>query len=162
MPFYPVAVCRIFIGGVLEDKATDFVAADFTSQTWTEITKWTQMGNFGDTSNPVSLQVIGEGRDKDQKGTANAGDMQNVFAAVDSAPGQIAVRAASKLKGNYAFQIIMNDAPTAGSAPKPGQRLFVALVMSAQDGGGGANTVRSLNASLNINSNIVIVPPSAT
>jgi hypothetical protein len=162
MPFYPVAGCKIFIGGVLDEKAADFVASDFSSQTWVEITKWTQMGDFGDTNNPVSLQVIGESRDKDQKGTANAGDMQNVFAAIDTDPGQIALRAAAKVKANYAFQIVMNDAPAVGSAPKPGQRLFVALVMSARDGGGGANTVRSLNATLNINSNIVVVAPSAT
>lgn len=162
MPFYPVAGCKIFIGGVLDEKAADFVAADFSSQTWTEITKWTQMGDFGDTNNVVSLQVIGEGRDKDQKGTANAGDMQNVFAAVDSDPGQIALRAAAKVKANYAVRIDMNDAPSVGASPKPGQRFFIALIMSARDTGGGANTVRSLNATFNINSNIVIVAASAS
>ena len=162
MAFYPVAGCKIFIGSALDEKATDFVASDFTSQTWTEITKWTQMGDFGDSNASVPLQVIGEGRDKAQKGTADAGEMQNIFAAVDTDPGQIALRAAQKTKQNYAFQIIMNDAPAAGASPKPGQRLFVGLVMSARDTGGGPNTVRSLNATVKINSNIVIVPPSAS
>jgi hypothetical protein len=50
MSLYPVAGCKIFIGGVLSDKNADFVASDFTSQTWTEIDGWEQMGAIGDTA----------------------------------------------------------------------------------------------------------------
>jgi len=41
------------------------------------------------------------------------------------------------------------------TAIKIAQRFFIALVASAQEAGGQANTIRNLNATLEINSNIV-------
>jgi hypothetical protein len=50
---------------------------------------------------------------------------------------------------------------TATTVPEPSQKLFAAMVMSAQEAGGEANSVQTLNATLEINSNIVIVPRGA-
>lgn len=161
MAFYPVAGCKIFIGTALDEKSTDFVASDFTSMVWTEVKKWTQMGDMGDSAAEIPLQIIGEGRDKSQKGTRNAGSMQNIFASIPDDPGQLALIAAEKSSNNYAFKIELNDAPAAGASPKPSQRLFVGLVMSAPETGGGANTVRNLSVNIKINSNIVKVAASA-
>ncbi len=151
---YPVAGCKIFIGGVLATKAVDFVAADFTSQTWVAIDGWSQMGAIGDSAALITSSIISRGRDLKQKGTRNAGSMQNVFAQIDSDPGQIALIAAEKSPSNYAFKIEFNDAPVGGT---PSQRLFVGLVTTAQEAGGAANTVRNLNSTVEINSNIVSV-----
>ncbi len=49
MSLNAVAGQKIYIGGQLDDKSTDFVAADFASQSWTEIDGWTQCGATGDT-----------------------------------------------------------------------------------------------------------------
>lgn len=157
MSLYPVAGSKLYIGGVLADKATDFVEADFTSQTWTAIDGWEQMGSIGDTAQIITSSLINRGRDVKQKGTRNAGSMQNVFAIVPSDPGQIALIAAEKTVSNYAFKIEFPDKPATGSAPTPSQRLFIGLVTSAQEAGGEANTVMKLNATIEINSNIVPV-----
>lgn len=162
MAFYPVAGCKFFIGTPVDEKPTDHVVADFSSIVWTEVTKWTQMGDLGDEASPIPLQVIGEGREKTQKGTRNAGTMQNIFAVVPGDAGQDAMRAAEKTQNNYAFKIELNDKPAAGASPKNGVRYFVGLVMSARETGGAANTVRNLAATVNINSNIVGVPASAS
>jgi len=159
---YPVAGCKIFIGAAVEDADGDLAAADFEDVTWTEIGKWSQMGDFGDTSQLITTPLINEGRDKKMKGTKNAGQMQNVFAVAATDPGQIALIAASKTNKNYPIKIEMNDKPTVGASPKPGQRLFYALIMNANETGGNANTVRNLNSTFEINSNIVTVAPSAT
>lgn len=46
---------------------------------------------------------------------------------------------------------------TLTTQPIAGQRLFIALVMQNQETGGGANTVQGVNATLEINSNVVRV-----
>lgn len=156
MSLYPVAGCKIYIGGALADKSVDFAAADFTSQTWVLINGWQQMGAFGDTSQIITSSLIGEGRDKKLKGTRNGGQMSNVFSIIPTDPGQIALIAAEKSQSNFAFKVELNDKPT-GTDPTASQRLFIALVNTAQETGGEANTVRNLNATLEINSNIVPV-----
>lgn len=158
MALHPVAGCKIYIGEVLEPTNVDFVAADYTSITWTEIDGWSSMGDIGDKHALISTPLINRDRDVKQKGTANAGSMQNVFAKIDDDAGQIALIAASKTKSNYAFKIELNDKPDTGTAPAAGQRLFSGLVMNADEAGGGANTIRNLNATIEINSNIVNVP----
>ena len=115
MSLYPVAGCKIYIGGVLADKNADFTAADFSSQTWTEIDGWEQMGAYGDTAQVITTSLINRGRDIKQKGTRNAGQMQNVFSVIADDDGQIALIAAEKTSNNYAFKIELNDAPSGGT-----------------------------------------------
>lgn len=240
---YPVAGCRLFIGGVISVGLVDLVAADFAAQSWTEIDGWSTMGALGDNSALITTALINRGRDVKQKGTANAGQMANVFAAIDDDPGQIALIAAAQPtnRNNYAYRMLLNDFPaersaaatvtiatpgvftwvahglaigdkvkfsTTGALPTgivagteyfvkttpsadtfsvsattaggaiattgtqsgvhtaisigaPSQRLFAALAMSAQEQGGDANTIRNLNATLEVNSNIVKVAKDA-
>lgn len=107
---------KFYIGGVVADKSTDFVEADFVSQVWTEVDGWSQAGAIGDTAQLITTALINRGRDAKQKGTSNAGSMQNVFAIVSGDAGQTALLAAAKPsnKNNYAFKMEGNDA----SAPK--------------------------------------------
>jgi hypothetical protein len=155
---YPVAGCHIYIGGALSDKSTDFVASDFAGQSWTEIDGWTQMGAHGDTAAVITSQLINRSRDIKQKGTSNAGQMQNVFAEIKTNAGQIALIAAAapSNKNSYAIRIDYNDPVTT----TPTKHYFVALIMSAEAAGGGANTIRNLNSTFEINSNIVEVAAS--
>ncbi len=154
MSLHPVAGCRIFIGGALADKSEDFTTADFTSQSWTEIDGWSQMGAIGDAAQVITTPIINRGRDLKMKGTANAGSMACVFAQIAADPGQIALIAAAapSNRNNYAFRIDLNDAVGGG---QPSKRYFIGLVISAQEAGGEANTIQNLNATIEINSNIV-------
>lgn len=161
MALYPVAGNKIYIGGPVEEKSEDWVAADFAGQTWVEISKWTQMGGIGDAASLITSDIISEARTKKAKGTRNAGSMQNVFNIDALDPGQIALIAAEKTNDNYAFRIVMNDAPVVGADPTPSERMFIGLVMSQSETGGGANTVQGLNATIEINSNIVRVAAAA-
>ena len=159
MSLSAVAGQKIYIGGVLDDQADDFVASDFTGQSWTEIDGWTQCGAAGDTAQLITSSLINRGRDVKQKGTKNAGSMQNVFAIIPGDAGQTALIAASNTNKNYAFRIDNNDAALspASPVPQPSKRYFVGLVMTAEEAGGSANTVQNLNATIEINSNIVKV-----
>ena len=114
---------------------------------------------IGDKAALITTPIINRGRDTKQKGTRNAGSMQNVFAKIDDDAGQIAVIAAEGTSSNYAFKIVFDDAATSPASPVPvgSQRLFVGLVTTAQEAGGAANTVQNLNVTIEINSNIVHV-----
>lgn len=157
MPLYPVAGCKIWISTApFPETAADVVHADFSTVSWIEIKKWTQMGAYGDSAQLITTDLIGEGRTKKQKGTKNAGSMANIFATDALDPGQVKVLEASKTLQNYAFKVELNDkGPGVGATN--GLREFYGLVMQSQEAGGGANTVQTLNATIEINSNIVAV-----
>ena len=159
---YPVAGSKIYIGPAKATQASDFDASDFSALSWTLVDGWTQMGTVGDASQVITTALINRGRDVKQKGTKNAGSMQNVFAVIGDDAGQIALLAAEASPSNYAFKIAFDDAATspASPVPTPTIKYFVGLVTSAQEAGGAANTVRNLNATIEINSNVVTVAPN--
>ena len=62
MTVYATAGAKLFIGGVLAQKATDFTAADFTSQTWVEVGETESLGAFGDSAKEITFDAIGSQR----------------------------------------------------------------------------------------------------
>lgn len=152
----PVAGCKIYIGDVLAPKNANFVAADYSAITWVEIDGWKTMGSFGDTATLITDAIINRGRDQKQKGTKNAGAMENVFGTLNLDPGQIAMAAAQETDDNYAFKIEFNDMPSGGASNT--EALFIGLVMGTPRQGGGANDPRNTSSTIEINSNIVFVP----
>lgn len=157
MALYPVAGCKFFISEEpFPEQSADVVAADFTAVIWLEVAKWTSMGPYGDSAQLISTDLIGEGRTKKMKGTRNAGSMANTFATDSTDEGQIKMIEASKTLDNYAFQIELNDSD-GGVGATNSKRQFYGLVMSAQEAGGGANTVQTMNGTVEINSNIVVI-----
>ncbi|WP_406736975.1 hypothetical protein [Thioclava sp. GXIMD4215] len=145
---------KLYIGGVLSDKAADFVAADFTSQTWTEIGETENLGSVGDTSNEVTFSSIAANRQKRLKGVRNGGSMEVICGIDYDDAGQLALLAAEKTIHDYAFRLVFNDAPEGGT---PSERMFIAKVGSASEQLDAADNVMKLNASLWVNSNVVRV-----
>lgn len=152
MALYATAGSKLYIGGVLAMKAADFIESDFTSQTWVEITGLDALGKVGDTSQSITQTLIGEARDKVLKGTRSAGTMDVVVAIDTEDDGQTALIAAEKTPHDYAFKLVLNDAPSGGT---PSERKFIAKVLSVAEQYDTANTVVKMNASLAVNSNIV-------
>ena len=159
---FATAGSKVEIGGKLAFNGVDLTSSSFTSQTWTEITGCTDIGRIGDSAQLITSDHVGAARTRKLKGTRNAGSMALVCDLDYADAGQLALIAAEKSKDTYAFRVTFNDAPATGSSPKPSQRLFVAMVMEAAEQLGGANNVMQLNATLEIDSNIVRVAASAT
>lgn len=149
---------KLYIGEPLAAKSTDFILTDFNSQTWVEIGETEGLGSVGDTSAEIAFQGIAANRDRRLKGTRNAGTMEIVCGLDYDDDGQIALVAAQNAKGDYAFKLVLNDAPAGGD---PSERYFVAAVGSAVEAFDAANSVMKLQASLWVNSNIVKVNASA-
>lgn len=154
--------CKIYIGSApLDEQDADWVASDFTSVVWTQIQGWTQMGAYGDARSLTTSDQIDSGRTKKAKGPRNAGSMQNNFDAAPTDPGQLALLAAVDVDDAYPFKIELNDKPASGTAPAASQRLFTALVMGVPEQGGTATAARTIQATLEIDSNIVQVAATA-
>jgi hypothetical protein len=153
---FPTNGMKFFIGAAKEYADTDFVASDFTtgSPSWVEIKGTTDMGGFGDEATLISSEHVGSGRTRKAKGSRNAGQMALVCDLDYADPGQLAAIAAEKNRGGHAFKVVLNDAPAGGKAS---ERYFTALVMSARENFGGANSPMQLNITLEIDSNIVRV-----
>lgn len=162
LSLFAVAGQTIYIGSDPVDLPDEDVdATDFAGVNWIQIKNWSQMGANGDAAALITTALIDRGRDVKSKGTRNAGQMQNNFAISRSDPGQVKVRQAEQSPLNYPFKIIGNDAPAVGSAPAPSQRMFMGIVTVAQEAGGQANTQQMLNTTVEINTNIVTVQPTA-
>lgn len=154
---FTTAGARLYIGPALAAKSSDFVRADFPAadaSDWTEIDETEGLGSAGDTSTEVAFDGINSGRTRRLKGTRNAGTMEVVCGLDMTDPGQIALIAAERTKYDFAFRLVLDDAPPGGT---PSERLFVAQVGSAAEQYDTVNSVMKLNASLWINSNIVKV-----
>lgn len=158
---FATAGTRVSIGPVKEFSGTNFVATDFTTgnPTYTPILGTTNIGGAGDVAELISSNQIDPGdprvsRTRKMKGSRNAGSMQIVCDLNYADPGQLALIAAEKTDETYAIKIEFNDAPAGGT---PSVRYFVALVMSASEQFDEANSIMKLNATLEIDSNIVRV-----
>lgn len=162
MTLYNTAGCKLFIGGAIEDPGADMVEADFTSQTWTEIKNLESIGTLGDTSSVTSFNALDRDRTIKMKGTRDGGQMTVVCGVETASAGQLAMIAAERTNNNYAFKLVLNDAPATGASPKPSERKFIALVSSQAEQYDGANDVRKMNVTLEVNSNVVRKAASAT
>lgn len=156
---FATAGAKLYIGGAKAFTGTDFTASNFPTEgegaiTWVQIKGTTNLGSAGDTSELITSNQIGIARTRKAKGTRNAGAMEIAVDLDYADAGQLALIAAEKTKETHAFKLVFNDAPAGGT---PSERLFVALIMSAAEQFDEANSVMKLNASLEIDSNIVRV-----
>jgi hypothetical protein len=154
---FATAGSKISIGQSMSAQSDDFVLADFSGNSWVEISWVENMGSFGDKSAEITFDAIGETRTQKLKGTRNAGSMDLVIGIDWEDVGQIALRAAEATPNDYAFKVEFNDAPLGGT---PSYRYFIAKIMSVEEKLDSANNVVKLSANLGVNSNIVRVSAS--
>lgn len=155
---FPVAGAKFYIGGPMDLPDADVTESTFNSVSWVRAKKWTTVGQFGDAAALITSSRVDTERDVKGKGTRNAGQMANVFALDLEDAGQLALIAAEKTSYNYPIKVEWNDAPSGGT---PTIQYFIGLVTTAQFNAGGANTERTLNSTIEINTNIFTDPRAA-
>ena len=77
------------------------------------------LGEFGDTFNPVNFTALSDGRVRKYKGTADAGNMTLTVGLDNGDAGQKAVGVAHKdrTKGNYNIKVTLNDGDPGATRP---------------------------------------------
>lgn len=155
---FATAGASLSMGQVVASQTSDFIAADFDSQSWVDVSWLETIGAFGDEATEVTFDSIDTGRTQKLKGQRNAGNMEVACAVDVDDDGQFNLRSAETTDFDWAFRVTFDDAPSGGT---PSYRYFIAKVMSAREELGTANNVVKLMVTLAINSNISRIAAAA-
>lgn len=162
---FATANTKLFIGPAKAYTGTAFTAGDFPAEgedaiAWTRIGGTTNLGQIGRTTALVESPQIDSG-DPDnpalvrkRKGPRRPGTMTIVCDNDPTNAGQVALIAAENSRDSFAFKIEFDDAPAGGT---PSTRFFVAYVIDNPEQLDGADGGIKLNATLEIDGNIVRV-----
>ncbi|WP_176515860.1 hypothetical protein [Pseudomonas ceruminis] len=152
------AGCRLAIGG----KTGAGTETEYKADTYVDVGEIEDLGEFGDTFNPVNFTSLRDGRVRKYKGTADAGDMTMVVGLDNGDVGQKAVAVAHKdrSKGNYNIRITLNDGDPGASPPVlPTTYYFGVKMMNNKVAAGSADNVVRRNVTLGINTDILEILP---
>lgn len=156
------AGCRLAIGG----KTGAETETEYKDDTYVDVGEIEDLGEFGDTFNPVNFTSLANGRVRKYKGTADAGNMTLTVGLDNGDAGQRAVAVAHKdrSKGNYNIKVTLNDGdPGATPAVLPTTFYFAVKVMNNTVAAGAADNVVRRNITLGINTDIleIVAGPAA-
>lgn len=144
---------KVFIGPV----ATSDDTSTYPSLTgWVEIGEVESVGEFGDSSSPITFTSLSAARVRKRKGARDAGDVSIVCANIPGDPGQEAAIAAEGTKFRYAFKVVAADAQSDDFTDS--EFYFGALVMSKRANVGQSNAVNKRTFNLGIDTDIHEVP----
>lgn len=134
--------------------------AEFMSQTWTEISLASQLGEFGRLYDLATFQQVYDGRTYKLKGGYNEGQFPIQMAQDLSDSGQALLKTASDAatQDNYGFRLEFNDAPSTTGGPS--MAFFRGIPMSYRTSLGAANAVMMAMSTVEINGTIIRVDPA--
>ena len=113
MAFVTASGTQVFIGASVTVQEADSLAEFQAMSAWTEIKNVESVGEFGHQSNDVTFAALGDARTQHAKGARDAGQMTITVAHDPLDVGQAAIEAAEQTNFNYAFKVVLPDAPTA-------------------------------------------------
>lgn len=151
------AGCRLSIGG----KTGASTLTEYEADTYVDVGEIEDLGEFGDTFNPVNFTSLANGRVRKYKGTADAGNMTVTVGLDNGDAGQKSVAVAHKdrSKGNYNIKVTLNDGdPGATPAILPTTFYYGVKVMNNTVAPGAADNVVRRNITLGINTDIIEIP----
>lgn len=151
------AGCRLAFGG----KTGAAELADYEADTYVQVGEIEDLGEFGDTFNPVNFTALSDGRVRKYKGTADAGNMTLAVGLDSGDAGQNAVATAHKdrAKGNYNVKVTLNDGdPDAATPILPTTFYFGVKVMNNTVAAGSADNIVRRNMTFAINTDIIEIP----
>jgi len=151
------AGCRLSIGG----KTGASTLTEYEADTYVDVGEIEDLGEFGDTFNPVNFTSLANARVRKYKGTADAGNMTMTVGLDNGDAGQKAVGVAHKdrTKGNYNIKVTLNDGdPGATPAILPTTFYYGVKVMNNTVAPGAADNVVRRNVTLAINTDIIEIP----
>lgn len=147
---------KFYIGGQVTDTVD--TASEFAALTWVEVKNVETYGEFGDESSAVTFSAVGDGRVQKAKGARDAGTLAVTVGLVPNEPGQLAFIAAEGTNKNYAFKMVLPDAPT--DLYTNTINYFRGLVMSKRLNVGGNDNVLRRTFNVGINSEIFELAPT--
>ena len=119
---------------------------------WVEVEEVEDLGTIGDTSEAITVTAIGNRRVRKLKGPKDAGTQSVVVGRDPLDDGQEELITAEGTSFNYAFRIVMNDAPSPDYANS--ELFYAGLVMSKASNLGNVSNVHRRNFDVGINTGV--------
>lgn len=125
---------------------------------WIEIGEVENVGELGDTAQPINFTAVGNRRARKLKGARDAG-MHNIVCGRDPLDvGQIAMITAAATDYNFAFRITLSDIPPGVTTTS--KQYYAGLVMSDPTQHGDVNSVTRRTFNVGINTGVYEIPAS--
>jgi len=154
MAVFTMSGAKLYIGGSLASKQTDFIASDFSGVTWQEVGGVGNIGSFGDQANYGTYNILGTRRGVPFLTTLGGSSTTIQFAMDETDTGQAAIRTAGSNPGTfYAVKIEFDNA----EGGTKGYVMFIANFSPMSYDGGGNESALTWTASMAIGSNVVHV-----
>ena len=99
----------------VQDSDLDLAGFESITLFWTQVKAVGSHGEVGSSTNILTYDTWDTSVIQKAKGVTDAGSPEIELARIVTDPGQIALRAAVLLNNNFAFKIVRNDAPDAGT-----------------------------------------------
>lgn len=125
---------------------------EYAALSWTAVGGIRTLGEFGDESQLVKFEVIGDGRTRQLAGSKDAGVIECMCAFDSLDTGQLAMIAAFDSGNEYAFRVVPNDGVTTDSI-----FYFKGPVTSKRVIAGENNSVLSIRFNVAVNSEVLHV-----
>lgn len=127
--------------------------SEYAALTWVELTGVETIGEFGDTAQAVTFNLLAEGRVRKLKGAKDAGDITVSCVHDPLLTSQAAMKGFADTKFNYAFKALLADG--ADSNDTDSVFYFTGKVMSAPLNIGGANDPTRRNYNIAIDTTVL-------
>src|SRR3954466_16293497 len=112
MAFVTGSGTQVFIGASVTVAEADTLAEFEAMSNWTEVRNIESVGEFGDQANDVTFSALGDARVQHAKGARGPRQMAIVCAHDPLDVGQAAMEAAEQTNFNFAFKVVLPDAPS--------------------------------------------------
>lgn len=126
--------------------------SEFDGLTWVEVEPVESIGEFGDEAAEVTFSSLKDGRIRKLKGARNAGTLAVVVGHNPSQTGQAQMITAEASKLNYAFKVVVPDAPS--NLYTNSTFYFRGKVMSKRMGVGGNGDVTKRTFNVGVDSQV--------
>ena len=127
-------------------------AGEYAALTYTSVGGLRTLGEFGDESQLVRFEVIGDGRTRQLAGSKDAGVLECLCAFDDTDAGQLAMVAAFDAGNEYAFKVEADNGVTTNSI-----WYFKGPVTAKRVVAGENNSVLSIRFNVAVNSEVIAV-----
>jgi hypothetical protein len=147
---------KLYIGGPNQNRNS--VLADYEADSYVEVGEVEDMGEFGDSADPISFTALSDGRTRKFKGPRDAGTQNIVVGDDPTDEGQLALEGAEGENLNYNFKVELNDKLTLNG--ENSVHYFIGMVMSKRRNVGNVSNVVRRTFVVGVNSAITSTDPS--
>ena len=143
---------QVYIGPSVTQLESDTLVEYQAMSNWTLVGEVESVGEFGDQANDVTFASLGDARIRHAKGARDAGTMALVCGHDPLDTGQQAVDLAEQTKSNFAFRVVVPDAPALGYSNTT--FYFRGLVASRRKNIGTNDNIIRVNYNVLLNSEV--------